>query len=356
VTDSTILDSAEAMARIDRDGMGDRIDAFPAQLRTGAGIAEEVLDRLDAGRPRRVVLFGMGGSAIAGDLARGLIDREGAIPLHVSRHYEPPSWVAPEDFLVFSSYSGETEETLWTYGQMRGRTEDTLVITTGGTLAKLAAEDGVPIAKLPPGHPPRAALGYSVSTLLHVLAHRGLLSDGPARIEAAAKAVEVVASACGRGVLQSRNSAKQLAIRLVDRALVLIANERTLGPASLRWKGQLNENSKHLAWASPLPEMNHNEVDSYASPARLVGSVAAVLLRDPGDHPRIVARFRWLERYFAERGVQVETVEAPEGDPMSRVLGCVALGDWVSYYLAILHGSDPSALPGVTSLKQALSR
>lgn len=356
MTDPKILDSAEAMARIDRDGMGDRIDAFAAQIRAGAGIADEIFDRLDPGRPQRVVLFGMGGSAIAGDLARGLVDREGTSPLHVSRHYEPPSWIAPEDFLVFSSYSGETEETLWAYRRLRGRAEDALVITTGGTLGGLAAEDGVPVAKVPPGHPPRAALGYSVSTLLHVLAHRGLLSDGPARIEAAAKAAEVVASACGRGVLQSRNSAKQLAIRLVDRALVLIANERTLGPASLRWKGQLNENSKHLAWASPLPEMNHNEVDSYVAPPGAVAGFAAVLLRDPEDHPRVVARFRWLERYFAERGVQVETVEAPKGDPMSRVLGCVALGDWVSYYLALLHGSDPSALPGVTSLKQALSK
>jgi glucose/mannose-6-phosphate isomerase len=142
---------------------------------------------------------------------------------------------------------------------------------------------------------------------------------------------------------------------LVDRAVVVIANERTLGPASLRWKGQLNENSKHLAWASPLPEMNHNEVDGYASPTGLVGAFAAVLLRDSGDHPRVQARFRWLERYLAGRGVHVETVDAPGGDPMSRVLGCVALGDWVSYYLALLHGSDPSALPGVTSLKKALS-
>jgi glucose/mannose-6-phosphate isomerase len=355
VTNERILDSADSIARIDRDGMGDRIDAFAAQLRAGAAIADKVLGRLDPHRPSRVVLFGMGGSAIAGDLARGIVDREGASPLHVCRHYEPPSWVAPEDFLIFSSYSGETEETLEAYRRMRERAGDALVVTTGGALARLASEDDLPVAKLPVGHPPRAALGYSISTLLHVLSHRGLLSDGPARIEDAAQAVEEVASACGRGVIQSRNSAKQLAIRLVDRAVVVIANERTLGPASLRWKGQLNENSKHLAWASPLPEMNHNEVDGYASPTGLVGAFAAVLLRDSGDHPRVQARFRWLERYLAGRGVQVETVDAPGGDPISRVLGCVALGDWVSYYLALLHGSDPSALPGVTSLKQALS-
>ncbi len=350
-----ILDSAEDMARIDREGMGDRIDGFAAQLRSGAGIADRVLPRLDPHRPRRVIVFGMGGSAIAGDLARGLVDREGSSPVHVCRHYEPPSWTAPEDFLIFSSYSGETEETVAAYRRLRDHAEDALVLTTGGSLARLAAEDGVPTARLPEGHPPRAALGYSLSTLLHVLSHRGLLFDGPARVEAAARAVEEVASACGRGVVQSRNSAKQLAIRLVGRALVLIANERTLGPASLRWKGQLNENSKHLAWASPLPEMNHNEVDGYVSPAGLVGGFAAIMLCDPGDHPRVTARFRWLEEYLAGRGVQVETVEAAGGDAMSRVLGCVAMGDWVSYYLALLHGADPSALPGVLALKRALS-
>ena len=355
MTDARVLDSAEAMARIDTEGMGDRIAAFPDQLRAGAAIAAPALETLDPGRPGRVVLFGMGGSAIAGDLARGLIDREGSAPLHVCRHYEPPSWIVPEDFLVFSSYSGETEETLEAYRRMRRRAEDVLVVTTGGTLARMAGEDGVPAARLPAGHPPRAALGYSVSTLLHILGHRGLLTDAPRRIESAAQAAEEVASACGRGVVQSRNSAKQLAIRLVGRALVLIANERTLGPASLRWKGQLNENSKHLAWASPLPEMNHNEVDGYVSPTGLVPGFAAVLMRDPGDHARVAKRFAWLEQHLAGRGVQVETVESKGEDPMSRVLGCVAMGDWVSYYLALLHGADPSALPGVTSLKRAMS-
>jgi glucose/mannose-6-phosphate isomerase len=236
VTNEEILDSAEAIARIDRDGMGDRIDAFAAQLRAGAAIADKVLGRLDPHRPRRVVLFGMGGSAIAGDLARGIVDREGASPLHVCRHYEPPSWVAPEDFLVFSSYSGETEETLEAYRRMRGRAGDALVVTTGGALAKLASEDGLPVATLPGGHPPRAALGYSISTLLHVLSHRGLLSDGPARIGDAAQAVEEVASACGRGVILL--SCQTIGVRLVDRAVVVIAQaRRTLGPARCVGKG-----------------------------------------------------------------------------------------------------------------------
>lgn len=350
------LDSARLVARLDPRGMGDRIDGLAAQIRAGAGIAEPLLDRVVPRRPRRAVLFGMGGSAIAGDLVRSLLDREGSAPFHVVRHYEPPDWLTPEDFLVFSSYSGETEETVTAYRSLRRLGAPSCVLSTGGTLARLADEDGVPRAVLPAGHPPRAALGYSASTLLHVVSHLLLVADAAARLEAAARSVEEVASACGRHVLQSRNPAKQLALRLAGRAVIVLSNERTLGPVALRWKGQLNENAKHLAWASTLPEMNHNEVDGYVAPRSVVRSFAAVILRDPNDHPRVSARFEWLEPYLRGKGVLVETVEVKGTDVMARLLSGAAIGDWVSYYLALAHGHDPSALPGVESLKRALSR
>jgi glucose/mannose-6-phosphate isomerase len=349
------LDSARRSARLDPQGMGDRIDGLAAQIRAGAGIAGPLLERVEPRRPRRVVLFGMGGSAIAGDLVRSLVDREGAAPFHVVRHYEPPDWLTREDFLVFSSYSGETEETVAAYRTLRGLGAAGCVLSTGGTLARLAEEDGVPRAALPPGHPPRAALGYSASTLLHLVSHLLLVPDAAARLETAARSVEEVASACGRHVLQSRNPAKQLALRLAGRAVIVLSNERTLGPVALRWKGQLNENAKHLAWASALPEMNHNEVDGYVAPRNVVGKVGAVLLRDPADHPRVATRFDWLAAYLERKGVQVDTVEVRGTDVMARLLSGAAIGDWVSYYLALAHGHDPSALPGVESLKRTLS-
>ena len=125
------LDSARLVARLDPRGMGDRIDGLASQIRAGAGIAEPLLDRVTPRRPRRVVLFGMGGSAIAGDLVRSLIDREGSVPFHVVRHYESPDWVTPEDFLIFSSYSGETEETVTAYRGLRRMGAPACVISTG---------------------------------------------------------------------------------------------------------------------------------------------------------------------------------------------------------------------------------
>jgi glucose/mannose-6-phosphate isomerase len=122
-----------------------------------------------------------------------------------------------------------------------------------------------------------------------------------------------------------------------------------------RWKAQLNENSKHLAWVSPLPEMNHNELDGFVFPKGLTGKLAAVMLRDPWEHPRVQARFKWVTGYLKRRGVSVETVEAKGDDAMTRVLTCVAMGDFVSYYLALAHATDPTALPAVQSLKKAMS-
>ncbi|HKW50413.1 MAG TPA: SIS domain-containing protein, partial [Candidatus Eisenbacteria bacterium] len=160
------LDSPERVARLDPGGMGERIEGFADQLRAGVSIAGPVLARLAPHRPRRTVLFGMGGSAIAGDLTRSMVDREGDSPFHVVRHYEPPAWLTPEDFLIFSSYSGETEETIAAYRSLRYLGARSCVLTTGGTLARLAGADEIPVAALPPGHPPRAALGYSFSTLV----------------------------------------------------------------------------------------------------------------------------------------------------------------------------------------------
>jgi len=348
------LDQRERMDRLDPDGMGSRIEGFSAQLRAGGIIAAETIRHIDPHRPRRLVILGMGGSAIAGDLLRNLSDREGVVPVHVVRHYEPPSWLTPEDFLVFSSYSGETEETITAYRALRQLGARSAVLATGGTLVARARADGVPVALMPPGLPPRSALGYSFSTLSHIAHHVGVLADAGRRLERAAEAVERAASAWSRDVIQSRNSAKKLAIRLFGRPILLIANQRTAEPVALRWKGQLNENSKQLAWVSALPEMNHNEVDGFVHPRGIVGRIAVVLIRDPEDHPRIVRRFDWLMAYLKRRRVLVETVTLEGDDPMVRLLWGVARGDFVSYYLAILNGEDPSALPGVTALKGAL--
>jgi glucose/mannose-6-phosphate isomerase len=143
---------------------------------------------------------------------------------------------------------------------------------------------------------------------------------------------------------------------MAGRAILVIGAERGLAAVAQRWKGQLNENAKQLAWASALPEMNHNEVDGFAGPKAATGRLGVVLLREPEEHPRIAARFAWLASYLRRRGIPAESVLALGDDAAARLLAAAALGDFVSYYLALANGVDPSALPGVESLKEALRR
>ncbi len=351
------LDSKDRRDRLDPEGMCSKIEGFPAQLRAGESIAAAAVRRIEPRRPRAFVLIGMGGSAIGGDLLRVLADREGTVPVHVVRHYEPPSWIEPEDFLLFSSYSGETEETLSAYQASKGIGCRAAVIASGGTLAEWAVRDGLPVAVLPGGFPPRSALGYSFSALAHVAHHLGVVEDSNRRLAEAARILEKKAAiSFAPDVIQSRNPAKQIAIRLSGHPVILVGNQRTTEPVAWRWKGQFNENSKHLAWVSVLPEMSHNEVDGFVNPRAVIGRIAAVLLRDPGDHPRVARRFDWLTAYLKKRDIEVETVMLEGSDPMTRILSGVSFGDFVSFYLALLNGADPSALPGVTALKRALAR
>jgi glucose/mannose-6-phosphate isomerase len=351
------LDWAARLKRLDPGGMAPRIEGLADQLRSGKGIAAEAIRRIEPLKPRAFVILGMGGSAIAGDLLRSLADREGTVPVHVVRHYEPPCWIAPEDFLVFSSYSGGTEETLAAYRALAGLGCRSAVLTSGGVLADRARERQLPTAILPPDFPPRAALGYSFSALAHIAHHVGVIADAGRRLEEAAQFVEKkAATAFSPDVVESRNPAKRLAIRLGGRPILLVGNQRTAEAVAWRWKGQFNENSKHLAWVSALPEMNHNEVDGFLNPRGIIGRFAAVLIRDPGDHPRIARRFDWLTAYLRKRAIHVETVMLEGDDPMTRLLGGITLGDFVSFYLALRNGANPSALPGVTALKRALAK
>jgi glucose/mannose-6-phosphate isomerase len=349
------VDWTSLAARHDAGGMGDRIEASPGMFCAGAALAAPALARIEPLRPRRLVLLGMGGSAIAGDLLRVWADREGSAPVHVVRHYEPPAWLTPEDFLVFSSYSGGTEETLEAFRGSRLLGARSCALTTGGALGARAAAAGLPVVRLPDGHPPRAALGYSFSALAALAGHLGVIERASERVAAAAGHLDRVASTLGRNVLESGNPAKRLAIRLENRALILLAGTRTLEPVALRWKGQLNENAKHLAWVSPLPETNHNEIDGFVHPGGTAGRLGAVLLVDAEEHPRVAKRFRWLRSHLRGLGVEVTPVVVEGPDPLARALGAVLLGDFLSYYLALLHRTDPGALPGVGRLKRYLA-
>lgn len=348
------LDDLAAIRRLDRSDMLGLIAGLPAQFVQGyaAGAA------LPVRWPRpiaQVVFVGVGGSAISGDLVKALLTAHARVPVSIQRTYTLPAFIGRRTLVIASSYSGETEETLAAYQAARRRRAMLAAVTSGGTLARWAQRDRVPHAPVPPGLPPRAALGYMAATPLGVLTRAGISPITEEALAAAAQALGRAQQAWAPAVPAARNRAKQLARRLHGRLVVVYGADGGWEAVVARWRGQLAENAKALASSHLFPEMNHNEINGWAFPPRLLRQATAVMLQDPALPPRVLRRMAITARIIRASGARVEPVIVPGPTAMARCLSMIALGDALSVYLAILHRVDPTPVARVTQLKRQLA-
>ncbi len=350
----TPLDSMPAIRRLDRSDMLDLIAELPSHFDEGYATGQRL--RVPGARPAQVLFIGMGGSAISGDLVKSLLTARARVPISVQRTYDLPAWVGPQTLVIASSYSGDTEETLSAYGQARRRGARLVAVTSGGQLARLARRDGVPWGVVPPGLPPRAALGYLAGTPLGFLGRAGVSPLTAAHLQAATAAMARTMRAWAPEVPARRNLAKQLANRLLGRLVVLYGADGGWEAVVARWRGQLAENAKTLASSHLFPEMNHNEVNGWEFPPRLLRQCAVLLLTDWDLHPRVQQRMTITTQIIRTSGALVLPVAVPGPTPVSRLLSMIALGDYLSVYLALLHRVDPTPVARVTYLKRHLQR
>lgn len=347
------LSEADIRAR-DRSGMAGLIADWPGQVRVQrAALAARPWPRREA--PALLAVGGMGGSAIAADLVFALGAGRIPYPTVVCRDYAWPAAVGPGSFAVLSSYSGNTEETL----ALAARAEEAGVpwaaITTGGALARLCDARDVPWRGLPGGLPPRAALGYSVvslSLLLEALGDPGLGDDA---WDEAVATLETLTARCRPERPEEDNPAKLLARALIGRAVCLYGGAGFPAAAARRWKGQFHENAKTLAFDAVLPEMNHNEIVGWQALSDLHPRFAVVLLRDVDESPALAHRMAVTAAILADEGVAVHEARGEGTSALSRMLSLVALGDWVSLYVAVLAGVDPTPIEKIDRLKSALA-
>ena len=302
--------------------------------------------------PGGLVVAGMGGSAVGGRLALGALGPRLRRPLIVADGYALPAWVADDVLVLCSSYSGATEETLAAYDDAAARGVPRVVATTGGPLAERARRDGVPVIPLPGGFQPRAAVGYSLVAALEAAALAGAAPSVRDEVEAAATLAERLAAEWGPDGPQD-GEAKALARRLHGRVAVITGAELA-APAAYRWKTQINENAELPAFASALPEADHNELVGWAA-AETLAPFAAVLLEDPGAHPRNALRLELTAELAGAGGSLVERVTALGETPLERLVSLVLLGDLVSLYLAVLRGADPAVVDVLGVLKDRLA-
>ena len=343
--------SAEAIAAGDPSGMAGDVLGQGHQLEDALWRAEAAGIESES-PPRPLVVCGMGGSAVGGDLATAAIGARARAPIFVSRGYGLPSWVDESAFVLCSSYSGNTEETLAAFEAAGETGARRAVLTTGGELGEAARSAGVPVIGVPSGFQPRAAVAYMVVGSLECAAACGAAPSLRSEIEAASALLRELAEEWGPDSAAD-SDAKRLAASLRGTVPVIHGAELT-APVAMRWKTQVNENALWPAFGSELPEANHNEICGWDEAGKL-GPFSAVFLEGDDGDPRISRRVEFTARAAAEAGAKVERVRARPGSPLEQLMALVHLGDLTTVYWAVLDGTDPTPVEPIERMKDRLA-
>ncbi len=349
-----LLDDLGAMRRFDQAGMLDAIGGIPVQIRDAWQRTRNLQLPDSHGGLRSVALLGMGGSAIGGDLVRGVFADRLKAPLSVVRDYELPAWVDRETLVVASSYSGATEETISALSTALERRCPVVVISTGGPLKEVARKAGLPLLAFPGEGQPRAAVGYSLTLLAGLLERAGLLELGNEELRDTVAAATAAVAASGPETPSERNPAKQLAWTLVDRLPVIEASGPLVAVAR-RWKTQLNENGKTMAVVEELPEATHNSVVGYAQPESIRDHLYVVFLASAAEHPRSRLRASLSAELLGAAQIGHQVIPIGGEGRLQQAVSGIVLGDYVSTYLAFLYGLDPSPVEAIGYVKGRMS-
>lgn len=300
--------------------------------------------------PHNIVISGMGGSAIAGDLLHDLLFDDLPVPLSVNRGYDLPSFVNEQTLLLASSYSGNTEETLSSLRKGLEKKAMVAVFTSNGTIAKIAAEQRIPAVTFPRGYPPRSALGFSFFSMLGFLKQLLFLPLEHRDIE---DLVELLKT-CAADLLQQDNEMEQLAATLLDH-LPLVHASRRVGSVARRWQTQINENGKTFAHFHTVPEANHNEIVGLSNPVPLVKRMHLVLLRAPlFENDRIEKRFLISKQILSEAVHGITEVRARGDGKLAQMFSLILKGDFLSFRISKLLNVDPTPVVRIDELKKRL--
>ncbi|MBI3963736.1 MAG: bifunctional phosphoglucose/phosphomannose isomerase [Candidatus Kerfeldbacteria bacterium] len=354
VRPTSTLDRSATYRRIDRQNLGSFLRTFPDQCARAA--ADAAAFRLPSIGPfRSVVIAGMGGSGIGADYLRTMLPAHLRMPVTTVHGYDLPPGVDRRTLVVLVSHSGNTEETVSCYRAARAVRARMLVLTGGGTLARLARRDRTPLFRYAFTAPPRMSLGYLFVPLVVFLTRLRVLAPAAGNLPTAIAVIRRLGSRLDPDVPTARNLAKQLARRLAGTVPVVYGSD-ILAEVARRWKCQFNENAKTTSIADVLPELNHNTVEGIHHPAALRRRFTYLLLRSSYEHPQNAKRFRILEGVLRRARLPLVRMRAAGVDSLTQKLWMTSFGDFVSYYLAMLQGVDPTPVETIEGAKRQLAR
>ena len=349
-----LLDDLNAGRKLDPSGMGEAIASLPQQCRDAWAAIQNLPIPPDYALAENVVIAGMGGSAIGGALLQSLIVAECPVPITVCRDYDLPAFADERTLVIASSFSGNTEETLSAARQARQRGARIIALSSGGELARLAKEWSAPMYAIPFKGQPRAALGHSLIPLLGIAQELGWVSDRSAEVAEAIAVMETWGGEISPAVPAEKNAAKLTAAQLSGRIPFIYGAEH-LSQVAVRWQGQFNENAKNFAGHNTLPELDHNAVEGFSHPDGVGEPLTVFILRSDRYHPRNGLRCEITAEILHKNGIAWEEVRPRGKSRLAEALSLVHFGDYVSYYLALLNGEDPTQIANIGHVKRRLA-
>ncbi|MDE3206482.1 MAG: bifunctional phosphoglucose/phosphomannose isomerase [Acidobacteriota bacterium] len=345
----------ESTGRLDTVGMFALTAGLPEQVETAAAAARELVSQVEPAEVQNIVVLGMGGSGISGDVLAAVAEPLVPVPVVVSKSYECPAFVGPESLVFAVSASGNTEETVQAATDAESAGAQLVVVTSGGQLADLASHWGAPIFPVPATIPqPRAALGALSVPALVVLDHLGLYRGGSSWISAA---VEQLKRRRDEIEAAGEASAPARVAQRIGRSIALVHGGGAVGAtAAQRWKTQINENAKAPAFWATQPELCHNEVCGWGVNGDVTRQViTAVALRHDGEHPQVGRRFDLIGEIMREVVADIVEVRADGDGDLAQLFDLILFGDYVSLWVAVQSGVDPGPVPILSDLKQQLA-
>ncbi|HXW33742.1 MAG TPA: bifunctional phosphoglucose/phosphomannose isomerase [Acidimicrobiales bacterium] len=339
-------------------GVLDTLGMFDA----AANLPEQVADAVRGGQNldglpnheyvENIVVLGMGGSGIAGDIMVAIAGPFLPLPVTVVKSYSLPDFVGPGSLVFAMSFSGDTEEIVESAGEAFEHGAKVVTVTSGGELRRLAEEHGAPLVEVPAGIPqPRAALGWMAIPPLVVLEEVGLFPGASEWVRLAVRQLQLRRDELTR----PGNEAEQIAAR-IGRTIPLVHAAQSIGAtAALRWKTQINENAKTPAFWAAYPELCHNEIAGWGQNGDVTRQVTTLVnLRHDAEHPQVVRRFDLVREWMAEVVADVIDVHAQGEGDLAQLLDLILIGDFVSLHLAEREGIDPGPVPVLEDLKVRL--
>lgn len=353
------LDSLDEIKKLDKGGVLSSIEKITAQIKQAWSEVKDGEVPASCVLAKNVIVSGMGGSALGGRIVDSLLAERARVPIEVVTEYSLPNYVNKDSLVILSSYSGNTEETLAAAKEALNRGAMVFGVTTGGKLADFLKEEGasgyIYEPRENPSNKPRMGLGYSITSVLAVLSKCEFINLLDSEIEEAMAEAEKFISDYGIHAPESQNVAKLLAKKLKGKVPVIIASEHLVG-ISHAFKNELNENAKVFSLIFDIPELNHHLMEGLRNPYEIKGVLHFLFIESQHYSKRVKARYPLTREVVEKNDIGTEIYQTRGSKKISEIFEILILSSYVSFYLAMLYGLDPTPIPWVDFFKTELSK